>query len=223
MINDFIAKFGIQGFAIPLVIFWLFLSIFLTIFNKKVYKKFSLLAWVPIFHLYLLGELTFNMMVGFLILFSTLLVTNFHVEYGNMQVNFGVIPLEYNGIKWAITALNLYIVVLMGITFLGIFKCINYKEKKKDTNDVRVEESLIDPAGTTDIDFNDNVELPISKNDTVLEDNELPQLNVDNNEEVKNNDLPEFDNGNEEINPELKRLFADALAQLEEQANEQKK
>ena len=49
---------------IIIIIFYLGTSIWLTIYNKKINNKFSIMAWIPILKIYLLGKLLINKIAG---------------------------------------------------------------------------------------------------------------------------------------------------------------
>ena len=63
---DLLAKFLLIGLAIVIAIY-IATAIFLNKFNKLVYGKGTAKAWIPIANIYLLGKLTVNKFVGWIL------------------------------------------------------------------------------------------------------------------------------------------------------------
>ena len=69
IVELFVTAFVYMAFLLFVIvpIIHILLGIFLNKFNKLVYGEGSILAWFPIFNLYLLGKLTVNKYVGWIL------------------------------------------------------------------------------------------------------------------------------------------------------------
>lgn len=91
---------GILGFAVAvlvvavviILIVYVVLGIFLTKFHKLLYGKGSVCAWIPIANTYLLGKLTFNKTVGWILVVATFLTSEITTTVNGVSNKFSVIP-----------------------------------------------------------------------------------------------------------------------------------
>ena len=80
--ENFLAAFAAFGIFIFLIIIGIYVAqaIFLNKFNKLVHGKGTALAWIPICNIYLLGKLTINKIVGWVLVACILITGTYHVK-----------------------------------------------------------------------------------------------------------------------------------------------
>ena len=122
-LTDLLEKFAILVvvlFAV-FVIVYVSIAIFLNKFNKLVYGKSTALAWIPICNIYLLGKLTINKLVGWILVILMILSSNLSV--GGNQVT--IIPENIKSIM--IPAMGIIEFILL------IYAIVKYNKMKKNT------------------------------------------------------------------------------------------
>lgn len=112
-------------FAILVGIYIAF-AIFLNKFNLLVYKQKTALAWIPICNIYLLGKLTVNKTVGWILVVTSFLTTKYTVTINNISKVYTFLPTKLNYIVQGI-----YNVAVIGLLVYGIIKYNELKEKSK--------------------------------------------------------------------------------------------
>ncbi len=104
------------------LVIYIILGIVLTKLNKKIYGKKTILAWLPFFNIYLLGKLTVNKLMGFVLVLFSLLGTSFEYTNGGNKVVYVIIPDSlrpyYIGI-YAIVIISLFIYAVFKLNKLG--------------------------------------------------------------------------------------------------------
>ena len=106
--------FLIIGLIVIIVIYTIIAS-FLNKFNKLKYGKGTAMAWIPVFNIYLLGKLTFNKIVGFVLVLLSFLSGQTYIRIGNMSTE-SIVPEAISNIigpiyPWLILAIFIYAIV----------------------------------------------------------------------------------------------------------------
>lgn len=77
---------------IVVIVIYVLLGIYLNKFNKLVYGKGTALAWIPLCNIYLLGKLSFNKIVGAILIVFLILTTQFTTTVDGIESTFSIIP-----------------------------------------------------------------------------------------------------------------------------------
>ncbi|MEG2992812.1 MAG: hypothetical protein RR847_00815 [Bacilli bacterium] len=183
----------IVGFAI-IIGSYIAIAIVLTKLNRKMFGKGSVMAWLPIANMYLLGKLTINKIVGWVLVFTWLLSTNFHYVANGVKLNYSILP---RGIAFCVAVF--YNIAVFGLFIYAIIKYLNLKKIDKEiklTNDENqnsmqnntenLNQQVIPANNIASINMNENIQDPIL-GQTI--NNDQNQVNF-NNSVV--NPIPEF-------------------------------
>ena len=121
---DLLEKFAILVVALfaVFVIVYVSIAIFLNKFNKLVYGKSTALAWIPICNIYLLGKLTINKLVGWILVVLTIISGNF----SSVSNQVTIIPENIKSIM--IPAMGIIEFILL------IYAIVKYNKMKKNVN-----------------------------------------------------------------------------------------
>lgn len=111
--------------VIGLILYILF-SIFLNKFNKLVYGKKTIRAWLPLFNVYLLGKLTINKAFGWLLVIGIFLTSSITTNVNGIEKTISILPLKIIPIYSSIYYLISFIVLILGI--------VKYFRLKKENN-----------------------------------------------------------------------------------------
>ena len=114
------------------ICFYVAMGIVLFKLNKLIYGNGSAMAWIPIFNVYLLGKLTVNKVVGFVLIIGLFLISNFSIKVDDVQRNFSILP--YGKFKTILT--YVYGIVILCFFIFAIVKYIKLKKEKGDSNNV---------------------------------------------------------------------------------------
>lgn len=101
-------------------------AIFLNKFNKLVYGKGTALAWIPICNVYLLGKLTFNKIIGWLLVACVFLTSTVSTTINGETTTKTLLPSNINTI-----ISNVYSIAVFGLFIYAIVKYVNLKKKPK--------------------------------------------------------------------------------------------
>lgn len=119
--NDFLL---LKGFVILVLSFvfivYIILGVVLTKLNKKIYGKATILAWLPFFNIYLLGKLTIGRLMGFVLVFFSLLGTRYEFSNDGNTVIYVIIP----------DFLRPYYLVFTALIIISLFICAIVKLNK---------------------------------------------------------------------------------------------
>lgn len=128
-IYNLLATFTAFASAIFIAFIALFIiqSIFLNKFNKLVYGKGTLLAWIPGVNLYILGKIMFNKAIGYILVILFFLSSTLVREVNGIEVSYSFLPKNIS---------KLY---SLGIIFLHIYAVITYIDLKKKNNSIKQE------------------------------------------------------------------------------------
>ena len=108
-------------FLILLLVIYIAQAVFLNKFNKLVYGKGTAMAWIPIFNIYLLGKLTFNKLVGWILVICSFLTTKTTTTVnGVVTSEFTILPQNIIPIFQAVY--SVIIIVLFIYAIIKYFK-----------------------------------------------------------------------------------------------------
>ena len=110
--------------AILLIAIYVVLGIFLNKYNKLVNGKGTAMAWIPIANLYLLGKLTVNKVVGWVLVILTLITGTSTTTINGVETEHSLLPA---GVSRIIT-----IIVNIAVVGLFIYGVIKYNKLKKE-------------------------------------------------------------------------------------------
>ena len=133
----------IIGLIIVLVIYILE-SLLINGLHKLMYGKGTILAWLPFTNVYLLGKLTVNTTVGWLLVVGTILTSNFSYKVGEVSKIYSLLPADLIGPVSTIQS-----IATVGLLIYALIKYFKLKDEKKNANNVAVAPVIV----------NDNVPL----------------------------------------------------------------
>ncbi len=175
-------------FIVLLIIIYIIWGLFLNSFNKLVEGHGTILGFIPIANLYLLGKLTFNSSMGLI-----LVLASFACSAVTTKVN-GVYALEKFIPKEILDQiLTYYSIVVLAVFLIGVLKYLSLrftpKEDNKSFKDDNIQEKMnhVEIKNVAPVDNN-------SDNNSIKHDNEqkdldqLIDLDSKNMGEVQNNE-----------------------------------
>ncbi len=107
-----------QFFIIFLVVglvLYILIAIFLNKYNKLVYGKGTPLAFIPICNVYLLGKLTVNKLVGWLLVLVPLLTGTTTTEINGVETTHTLLPPKISQIISTVYGVTVFILLIYGI------------------------------------------------------------------------------------------------------------
>lgn len=131
------------GLIIALVIYILE-SLLISGLHKLMYGKGTILAWLPFTNVYLLGKLTVNTTVGWILVICTILTANFSFKIGEVSKTYSLLPVDLIGPVSTIQSIAIF-----GLLIYALIKYFKLKDEKKNANNVAVAPVIV----------NDNVPL----------------------------------------------------------------
>lgn len=165
LIHDFFVdfNFGILLLFLFIIIFYIAVSWFLSDMNQLMYGKKTIIAWIPIANMYLLGELVFSKPVGYVLSggFVLSLLLNTFVEY-NLLISI---------------LTSLYNFALIGIAGYGIYKYIDLRKSAKNSKMVT---NTLDLTGNNNDIFSSTTNGPTESminNINVVPTNDISNIN----------------------------------------------
>ena len=129
------AKVILFVFAI-LIIIYVAQAIFLNKLNKLIYGKGTAMAWIPIANLYLLGKLTVNKIVGWILVICPFLTGTTTTTINGVETTSTFLPEKLNSI---ITTVHSFAV--LALFAFAIIKYINLKKEVNNSSENEVEET----------------------------------------------------------------------------------
>ena len=144
---EVIIKAMVNFFIISLIIviaIYVVIAIFLNKFNKLVYGKGTAMAWIPIANIYLLGKLTVNKAVGWVLVICTFLTDEITTTINEVETTRTIIPGKLGSILSTITSL--------ATSGLFIYAIVKYNKLKKDIKNQNIQLMEQQPMGPQPID-----------------------------------------------------------------------
>ena len=129
------AKVILFVFAI-LIIIYVAQAIFLNKLNKLIYGKGTAMAWIPMANLYLLGKLTVNKIIGWILVICPFLTGTTTTTINGVEKTSTFLPEKLNSI---ITTVHSFAV--LALFAFAIIKYINLKKEVNNSSENEVEET----------------------------------------------------------------------------------
>lgn len=201
----------IIGLVILVLLIYLFISIFLNKLNKVIYKKGTIMAFLPVFNIYLLGKLTINKMIGWLLVLFTFITGVFIASINGNVSSFDIIPSIVCAFISSITCVMLIILFIFAIVKYNKLKNRKFKEVKpiideediiSETSDILTEVEEVKKIFITPFEDTINVIHPLLQ-DNKKDDFAIPDIIELSNDRIEENnaDINEIvNNCNDMIN-----------------------
>lgn len=122
-----LAVFGIFIIIIVIAIY-VAQAIFLNKFNKLVNGKGTALAWIPVCNVYLLGKLTVNKLVGWILVICVFLTGTYTTTINGVETSHTILP----------EGISSFVSTVYGLAVFGLFiyAIVKYNQIKKSGNNV---------------------------------------------------------------------------------------
>jgi len=132
----------IVGIMIVVLLIYIGISIFLNKLNKVIYKKGTIMAFLPIFNVYLLGKLTVNKIVGWLLVIATFITGSFTTSINGKESSFSLLPSSTSAFISAITSVMTIVLFIFAIVKYNKLKGKKFKEEvieEESVNDIKTD------------------------------------------------------------------------------------
>lgn len=110
---------------IVIIVFYVVQAIFLNKFNKLVYGKGTPMAWIPIANVYLLGKLTVNKIVGWILIACVFLTGTYTTTINGVETVHTILPENISELVSSV-----YNIIVFALLIYAIFK---YDKLKKQS------------------------------------------------------------------------------------------
>ena len=127
---------AVLAFVVLIVFIGIYVAqaIFLSKFNKLVNGKGTPMAWIPIANIYLLGKLTVNKIVGWILVICSFLTGTVTTTINGNETTHTILPEGLNSIvstSYSISVIGLF-----------IYAIVKYKRLKKINNSSMIQQSI---------------------------------------------------------------------------------
>ena len=116
---------------IIIIAIYIALAIFLNKLNKLVYGKGTAMAWIPIVNFYLLGKLTINKIVGWVLVICLFLMGSYTTTVNGESKTYTILPENISSVVLVIFGLAVSILIIYAIV-----KYFGLKEENKNSSQV---------------------------------------------------------------------------------------
>ncbi len=116
--------FALLGLVIVIIVY-IAQAIFLSKFHKLVYGKGTILGWIPVCNLYIVGKMAVNKLVGWILVGAWLLTGSLTITVGDSKSTYSILP---ESIRSIFT--NIYSLVVLGLFIFAIVKYVKLKKTK---------------------------------------------------------------------------------------------
>lgn len=122
---------GIFIFVILLVVaIYVAVGIVLFKLNKAMYGKGTPMAFIPYANIYLLGKLTVNKTIGWILVIGNLVTSNFSLTLNGQKTSFSLLPSPLSNIVGFVISISTF-----GLFIYAIVKYVNIKNGKINPNE----------------------------------------------------------------------------------------
>lgn len=143
-------------FAFTIIIFIVIIAvyvvqgIFLNKLNKLIYGKSTPMAWIPIANTYLLGKLTINKTVGWILVACIFLTGTFTTTINGVEKSYTILPENINSIISPLYSLSIIVLLIYAIVKYNKLKNINQisEQQNNSVGDSSVNAQNIDTLNT---------------------------------------------------------------------------
>lgn len=166
-------------FAIAITIY-IIQGILLNKLNKLMYGKGTPMAWIPIANIYLLGKLTVNKIVGWILITCIFLTSKFTITVNGIEKSYTILPESINSIIYP-----LYSLTIIGLVIYAIVKYFKLKKNVQQNNLANT--NNINNQNTSSLNTQtqyNNINTNDSLNDSNANTNIAPQIT---NQNIQNN------------------------------------
>ena len=187
------AFLGIFIFVIVIVIYIL-QAIFLNKFNKLVYGKGTALAWIPICNLYLLGKLTVNKLVGWILVILLFITGETTTTINGVTTTQSILPQGINSIISPI-----YSLAVLGLFIYAIVKYFQLKKSgvNNQVQDVQMQQTMqqsqVNQQQFVQQPMQQQVNQPLQQGEQIQQNMQSQQPLPQQNEQVQQNIQPQQD------------------------------
>lgn len=115
------------GMLIFFIVIYIFIAILLNKLNKLIYGKGTPMAWIPLANIYLLGKLTVNKLVGWLLIICFFLTGTVTTTVNGVEKTTSILPEKISNLVSSILGI---IIILLFI--YAIVKYIKLKKKNSE-------------------------------------------------------------------------------------------
>ena len=119
---------ALAGFLVVILLIilaiYIAIAVFLNKFNKLVYGKGTAKSWIPIANVYLLGKLTVNKFVGWILVACIILTGRLTITVNGIKTVYTLLPESINSIVSSLY--NITVIVLF------IYAIVKYNKLKKN-------------------------------------------------------------------------------------------
>lgn len=164
-------------FAIALAVY-IAEGIFLNKLNKLIYGKGTPMAWIPVANIYLLGKLTVNKAVGWVLIICMFLIGSYTTTINGVTTAHTILP---EGINSIIS--KLYYVTIIGLFIYAIVKYFKIK-KSAANSDTEISNQPVQ-ASNSMVNSNVNIQPQVPVNAPTIDN--TPNLQQDNTNIQTNN------------------------------------
>lgn len=127
-LSKFLIVISMLIFVIVIIIYIL-IAIFLNKFHKLVNGKGTTMAFIPIANIYLLGKLTVNKIVGYLLILGVFLKGTCSSTINGEEKVYTILPENIKG-----TFISIYNILIFGLLIYAIIKYKKLKQEKQENN-----------------------------------------------------------------------------------------
>lgn len=110
-------------FLLIIIVVYLIESILLNKLNKIMYGKGTLMAWLPIFNIYLLGKLTINKTFGWILVACVFLTSEYTTTINGVEKSYSILPGNISSVVSSIYLITVFV--------LFIYAIVKYNKLKK--------------------------------------------------------------------------------------------
>lgn len=185
--------FGLlAGFLFVVVIlvigFYVAQGIILTKLNKLMYGKGTPMAWIPLANVYLLGKLTINKIVGWVLIVFFILSCSVSISINGNETTYGILPENIRSIVSTIYSLVAFVLFIYAIVKYVKLKKSGGVNNTNSLNDLEQTPGQVGVVLSDNQPLNNNVEnvTPMGNTDLSIEQSNLNQT-VENNQTINNN------------------------------------
>ncbi|MBR1413924.1 MAG: zinc ribbon domain-containing protein [Bacilli bacterium] len=109
--------------GIVFIIIYVLLALLLSNLNKQIYGKKSIIAWIPVLNLYLLGKLTVNKLVGIILIVANLISYNYSITINGVEKTYSLLP---SSVRYLVSGIvSIVTLVLYGMAIAKYIKIVS--------------------------------------------------------------------------------------------------
>ena len=123
-------------FGIVFIIIYVLLALLLSNLHKKIYGRKSVLAWIPILNLYILGKVTTGRLVGLLLVGANLISFNYKITINGVVYSYSLLS---STARWVVATLVAIIsIILYGVAIVKFIKISSKDILNEGINEAKI-------------------------------------------------------------------------------------